>query len=234
MRGRFRSEAQWQAPAMAELERDRLATIMALAERAGIAGKLPELLRDPRLVTIIAGHFRVPSPSADACRRYYRDHQDEFREPDRYLGRQIVLPIAVDDIGPQLDTWARAERIIAILSFSPSMFTDLLIGYGAASDTSGQLGPVARGALPGPLDAIFFALRPGEISPVPIITEEGVHVIILDRIVPGEAVPFAAVHGRVSFLLRQEMRHAAAARHLARLAGRYDAAPVTPDLTELL
>jgi peptidyl-prolyl cis-trans isomerase C len=208
---------------MAELERDRLATIMTLAARAGIAGTLPELLRDPRLVTVIAGHFRVPTPSADACRRYYRDHQDEFREPDRYLGRQIVLPLAVDDIAPQPEVWARAERIIAILIFSPRMFTDLLIGFGAASDTSGQLGPVARGALPGPLDAMFFALRPGEICPVPIITEQGVHVIIMDRVLPGEAVPFAAVHGRVSFLLRQEMRYAAAGRHLARLASRYDA-----------
>jgi peptidyl-prolyl cis-trans isomerase C len=195
--------------------------IVAQAKRAGIHGSLPDVLRDPRLINIIAGHFRVPSPSVEGCRRYYHDHQDEFREPDRYLGRQIVLPLGTGDAAAQLESWARAERMIAILSFSPRMFPDLLASYGEHLGTSGQLGPVAQGGLSGPLDAMFFALKPGEICPGPILTELGVHVIILDRILPGEVVPFAAVHGRISFLLRQEMRHAAAARHLARLAARH-------------
>jgi len=104
------------------------------------------------------------------------------------------------------------------------MFPDLLVSYSTVPGT-GQLGPVAHGALPAALDAIFFALRPGEICPVPIATEQGVHVLILDRILPGDATPFAAVHSRVSLLLRQEMRRAAAQRHLARLADRYHDAP---------
>jgi peptidyl-prolyl cis-trans isomerase C len=206
---------------MPELERDRLSMITAQAERAGIHGSFPDVLRDPRLIKVIAGHFRVPSPSADVCRRYYRDHQDDFREPDRYLGRQIVLSLGAGDAAAQLEAWARAERMIAILSFSPRMFPDLLVSYGEDPGISGQLGPVALGGLPGPLDAMFFALKPGDICPVPIMTELGVHVIVLDRILAGEVVRFAAVHGRISFLLRQEMRHAAATRHLARLAARY-------------
>jgi peptidyl-prolyl cis-trans isomerase C len=210
---------------MPELEHDRLSLILAQAERAGINGALSDVLRDPRLVNVIAGHFRVPSPSMDACLRYYRAHQDDFREPDRYLGRQIVLPLGAGDAAAQLDAWARAERMIAILCFSPRMFSDLLVSYGELQDASGgasgQLGPVAHGGLLAPLDAMFFALKPGEICPAPILTELGVHVIILDRILPGEAVPFAAVHGRISVLLRREMRHAAAARHLARLAARH-------------
>jgi len=209
---------------MPELERDRITMITSMAQRAGIQGALPELLRDPRLIAVIAGLFRVPSPSAEACRRYFHDHAEEFHEPDRNLGRQIVLPLVTGDIAAQPEVWARAERIIAILTSSPRMFPDLLVSFGAISGT-GQLGPVAPGALPTALDAMFFALRPGEICPVPIVTEQGVHVLILDRILSGDTVPFAAVHGRVSFLLRQDMRQAAAARHLARLAQRYPDAP---------
>lgn len=225
LRGRSRAQASWQAP-IPELERDRLAAITTMARRAGITGALPELLRDPRLVDVIAGLFRVPAPSAEACRRYYRQHADAFREPDRYLGRQIVLPLATGDIAAQPEVWARAERIIAILSFSPRMFPDLLVSFGAVPGT-GQLGPVARGALPASLDAMFFALRPGEICPVPIVSPQGVHVLLLDRILPGDLAPFAAVHGRISFLLRQQLRHAAATRHLARLLQRCQAAPDT-------
>src|SRR5256885_15221197 len=133
MRSRFRSETRWQPAPMAELQRDRLALILILAERAGIQGTVPELLCDPRLVTIIASQFRVPSPTDEACRRYYRDHQEEFCKPDRYLGRQIVLQLATGDIAAEPEVWARAERIIAILSFSPGMFADLLVSYDAAS-----------------------------------------------------------------------------------------------------
>jgi len=224
MRDRSRSSAFWPPSAMAELERDRLATIQTMAQRAGITGALPDLLRDPRLTSVIAGLFRVPAPGMEACRRYYRDHPEAFREPDRHLGRQIVLPLESGDVSAQPEVWARAERIIAILSSSPRMFPDLLLSFGAASGT-GQLGPVARGALPVALDAMFFALRPGEICPVPIVTEHGVHVLILDRILRGDTIPFAAVQGRVGLLLRREMRQAAATRHLARLADRYLAAP---------
>jgi peptidyl-prolyl cis-trans isomerase C len=222
-RARLRPELPRQPMALAESERERLSALVDLAAKAGITAGLPDLLRDPRMVPVLAGHFRVPTPSVEACRRHYHEHQEEFREPDRHLGRQIVLPLGSGDIATQPEVWARAERIIAILSFSPRMFPDLLVSYGAA-ERSGQLGPVARGALPGPLDVMFFTLRPGEICPVPIATDHGVHVVLLDRIIPGELAPFAAVQGKVSFLLRQEMRHAAAARHLTRLAERYDAA----------
>jgi hypothetical protein len=228
LRDRPRSPTTWPRPAMAELERDRLATIQTMAQRAGLTDALPGLLRDPRLTAVIAGLFRVPAASLEACRRYYRDHPEEFREPDRYLGRQIVLSLATGDVAVQPEVWARAERIIAILTSSPRMFPDLLLSFGVAAGT-GQLGPVAPGALPAALDAMFFALRPGEICPVPIVTEQGVHVLILDRILRGEAVPFAAVHGRVGSQLRQELRQAAATRHLARLAERYLAAPAILD-----
>lgn len=228
LRDRPRLLASRRPFAMAELERDRLATIKTMAQRAGITGAVPELLRDPRLIGVIAGLFRVPAASTEACRRYYRDHPEEFREPDRYLGRQIVLPLASGDIAAQPDVWARAERIIAILTSSPRMFPDLLVSFGTA-ETSGQLGPVARGALPAAIETMFFALRPGEICPVPIVTEQGVHVVILDRILRGEAVPFAAVHRRVGALLRQEMRQTAATRHLARLAERYFAAAASTE-----
>jgi len=227
-RDRSRSSASWQPPAMASLARDRLATIKAMAHRAGITGAPPELLRDPRLTSVIAGLFRVPTPSLEACRRYYHDHPEEFREPDRYLGRQIVLPLATGDISAQPEVWARAERIIAILSSSPRMFPDLLLSFGAATE-NGQLGPIAHGALPAALDAMFFALKPGEICPVPIATEHGIHVVMLDRILRGELAPFAAVQGRIASMLRQETREAAAARHIARLAERYFAQPISAE-----
>jgi peptidyl-prolyl cis-trans isomerase C len=217
---------------LGRLERDRLADILRQAERAGIRGSIPEMLRDPRLVNILAGHFKAPPPTTEACLRYYRDHREELREPDLYVGRQIVLPLGA--AAPAGEAWARAERIIAILNFAPHMFQDLLVSYGAKSAGGGpvRIGPVARGALPPPLDAMFFALRPGEIGPVPVLTERGAHVVILDRILGGEVPSFSSIAGRIRFLLRQELGRNAAARHLARLAERCGTAAPSLDRTD--
>jgi len=211
---------------MGPLERNRLGVILAQAEQAGIQGSIPETLRDPRLVQVLSRQFKVPAPSQDACHRYYRDHFEQFREPDRYLGRQIVLRTPRGDAAARDEAWARAERLIAILFFDPRMFGDLVATYDSINDGtgSGRIGPVARGALPPELDIALFGLKPGQIYPAPVATEQGIHVVMLDHILPGEVPSFSVVHGRISAALRSALRIEAARRHLARLAERYKAA----------
>jgi peptidyl-prolyl cis-trans isomerase C len=211
---------------MGPLERGRLKTVLAQADQAGIKGTIPETLRDPRLVQVLSRQFKVPMPSLDSCQRYYRDHVESFRRPDRFLGRQIVLRCLKSDAAGRAEAWARAERLIAILFFDPRMFGDLVATYDSISDGSGsgRIGPAERGELAPELDIALFGLRPGQIYPAPIATDQGVHVMMLDRILPGEIMPFAVVHGRICAALRSELRIAAARRHLARLAARYTAA----------
>jgi peptidyl-prolyl cis-trans isomerase C len=210
---------------MGPLERDRLRVVLAQAEQAGIQGSIPETLRDPRLAQILSRQFKVPAPDQEACRRYYRDHLEQFREPDRYVGRQIVLRYPPDDAVAHAEAWARAERLIAILFFDPRMFGDLVATYDSINDGtgSGRIGPVARGRLSPELDSALFGLKPGQIYPAPVATEQGIHVLMLDRILPGEVTAFSVVQGRICAALRNALRVAAARRHLTRLAERYKA-----------
>jgi peptidyl-prolyl cis-trans isomerase C len=212
-------------PAMGPLQSSRLKFVLAQAERAGIQGPIPEILRDPRLIHVLSRQFKVPVPSLEACRRYYRDHLESFRQPERYVGRQIVLRCPSMDPLARGEARARAERLIAILFFDENMFGDLVATYDSISDGSGsgRIGPVVRGELTPELDIALFGLRPGQIYPAPVVTAQGIHVVMLDRILPGEVVPFAALHDRISATLRSELRTAAARRHLARLAERYRA-----------
>lgn len=209
---------------MGPLEHNRLKVVLAQAEQAGIQGTIPATLRDPRLVQLLARQFKVPTPSEDACRRHYHDHLEQFREPDRYLGRQIVLRYPDGDPLAHNEVWARAERLIAILFFDPKMFGDLIATYDSigGGGGAGRIGPVARGNLPPELEIALFGLKPGQIYPAPVATEQGVHVVMLDRILPGELTPFSVVRGRICASLRSELRTAAARRHLARLAERYN------------
>jgi peptidyl-prolyl cis-trans isomerase C len=210
---------------MGPLERDRLKVVLAQAEQAGIQGSIPEALRDPRLVHILSRQFKVPLPDQEACLRYYRDHLEQFREPDRHIGRQIVLRYPRHDGAARAEAWARAERLIAILFFDPKMFGDLVATYDSINDgsSSGRIGPVVRGRLAPDLDSALFGLRPGQIYPAPVATERGIHVVMLDRILPGEVTAFSLVQGRICVALRNALRIAAARRHLARLAERYKA-----------
>jgi peptidyl-prolyl cis-trans isomerase C len=211
---------------MGPLERARLKTVLAQAEQLGIQGSIPDTLRDPRLVHMLSRQFKVPMPSQESCQHYYRDHLEQFREPDRYLGRQILLRHPSSDAAAHQEAWARAERLIAILFFDPNMFDDLVATYDSIHDgsASGRIGPVVRGQLPPELDIALFGLRPGQIFPAPIASEEGIHIVMLDRILPGDVMPFQVVHGRISAALRAALRLAAARRHLARLSERYKAA----------
>lgn len=210
--------------AMGPLERDRLKVVLTQAERAGIRGSIPETLRDPRLVQVLSRQFKVPTPSQDACQHYYRDHLEQFREPERYVGRQIVLRYAQGDAAAHAEAWARAERLIAILFFDPRMFADLVATYDSINGGgSGRIGPVTRGGLSPELDIALLGLKPGQIYPTPVATEQGIHVVILDRILPGGVTAFSVVQGRICAALRNALRIAAARRHLARLAARYAA-----------
>ena len=210
---------------MGPLEHGRLKTVLAQANSAGIQGPIPEVLRDPRLVHVVSRLFKVPMPSLEACQRHYRDHMESFRQPERYIGRQIVLRFPSTDTAARAEAWARAERLIAILFFDEKMFGDLVATYDSISDAtgSGRIGPVVRGELPLELDIALFGIRPGQIYPSPVATAQGIHIIVLDHILPGEVMPFAVVHDRISTALRSERRLAAARRHLARLAERYQA-----------
>jgi parvulin-like peptidyl-prolyl isomerase len=106
------------------------------------------------------------------------------------------------------------------------MFGDLVATYDSFNDGggSGRLGPVARGVLPVELDSALFGLKPGQIYPVPVVTEQGIHVVMLDHILPVEVISFAAVQDRIRATLRGALQTAAARRHLARLAERYNRA----------
>lgn len=214
-----------QRPAIGVLEKNRLGLVLEQAQRAGIIGSVTDILHDARMIALVARHFQVPQPSLDACRRYYRDHEDEFRAPDRHVGRQIVLRYPAGEDALRAEAMARAERLIAILFFDPRMFDDLLASYDSLQDGtgSGRIGPAGPGDLPAALEAALFALRPGQICPTPVITETGVHVLLLDRIFAGHLPSFEAVQDRISAQLRKQFRRAAAARHLARLAERYEA-----------
>jgi hypothetical protein len=197
--------------------------VRAVANLHGIAGTPAEQLRDPRLPSLLIDRFAVPAPGLAACHQHYEENADSFRTPTLYQGREILFGGDIGDRVWRVETYSRAERVIAMLLYNRHVFEDLVV-YSAGSSRAegGRVGPVARGAWTSAAAEAFFSLKEGEIFPLPVPSSQGFHVLLMDRIQPGRLPPFTEIQGVVAARLVERARLVAATNHLAELARRLD------------
>ena len=126
---------------------------------------------------------------------YFRDHQDDLREPERVWLRQILVPTENEarDVRRRLQKDPKSfEAMARTLSRSPE------------ASTGGVMGTFARGELPAELERVAFALAPGAGSDV-ARTSLGWHVLRVDRREPGREPTLAASRERIrADLLRRK------------------------------
>jgi hypothetical protein len=195
--------------------------IRDIAARHGIAGSLPELLRNPAVAVLVAARFPSQAPDRATCRGYYEAHVEAFRAPDLYEGGEILIGGDVTDRDWRSEAYGRAERIIAMLLYDRRVFDDL-VDYATATsdDRGGRIGPVPKGGWQSDVAAPFFSLKAGEVFPLPVPSQQGFHILLMDRVAMGELRPFAEVEGEVIRRLADRSRLAAARRHLDELAAK--------------
>jgi hypothetical protein len=193
--------------------------VQNIARRNGITGNRVELLSNAEVAALVAERFPYRQPEHSACRTYYEAHAAEFRGPDLFEGGEILIGGDVTDRDWRSEAYGRAERIIAMLHFDRRVFNDLLIYSAAASrDRGGRIGPVASGGWESAVAVPFFSLKAGEVFPLPVPSQQGFHVLLMDRIEPGTLRPFGEVEAEVIRRLAARSRLAAAMRHLESLA----------------
>jgi hypothetical protein len=193
--------------------------IRDIAERHGISGTLQELLRNPAVAGLVAARFPSQAPDRATCRAYYEAHAETFRAADLYEGGEILIGGDVTDREWRSEAYGRAERIIAMLHYDRRVFDDLVVHATATSgDRGGRIGPVAKGGWESDVAAPFFSLKAGEVFPLPVPSQQGFHILLMDRIAPGAPRPFAEVESEVIRRLADRSRLAAARRHLEELA----------------
>ena len=192
--------------------------IRRIAARNSIIGAAADLLRDARVIALIAGRFPVRGPDLAACRAYYQANLDRFRSPTLYQGREILIGGELGDRAWRTEAYSRAERIIAMLVYNRRVFDDLVIYSSAASRAKGGcVGPIPRDAWDSEAATAFFSLKAGEVFPLPVPSSKGFHILLMDCIEPGRPRAFAEVHREVDVLLTERAQRTAAARHCAAL-----------------
>jgi parvulin-like peptidyl-prolyl isomerase len=193
--------------ARAELTRRRA----ALREREDEAGarrlferSLPrfaagEMIHYTRAFAPVADFLDVSLTRAEV-ERYHREHIDRFSAPE--LVRASHILVSPTDATPAADAQARAradsllERLRAGEDFEAmaAKVTD----DPATRDHGGDLGVFARGAMLPEVERAAFALRPGELSPAPVRSPVGYHILKAREYVPMVAQPLNEIYADVA------------------------------------
>ena len=163
----------------------------------------------------------VPAPAEAECRRYYDNNPARFRSADLVEAAHILLAAAPDDADGRARAEAQAGELIGLLAAAPDRFGELAQAHSACDSrhSDGRLGQLSRGDTVPEMETFLFNLEEGQISPVPVKTRYGVHVVRVDKRVPGRALPYEAVAGRVADYLQEASWRRAFRQYVQLLAG---------------
>jgi len=129
--------------------------------------------------------------SPEETRSYYTKAQDEFTTPSRYHLKQILLKPHVGE--SNVEVLARAEGIMKQIKDGAD-FAELAKQHSEGSESvlGGDLGFMRKDELQGPLSQALEGLHVGDVSP-PVESELGIHILMLEKVIPGEPLPFDEV-----------------------------------------
>src|SRR5690606_52936 len=97
------------------------------------------------------------------------------------------------------------EAAIAELVRQPERFAEMARALSAcpSAATGGSLGQIATGQTAPEFEAALAGLAPQTLCPHPVETRYGVHVVRLDRKIPGRTLPFELVRQRIAEYLAE-------------------------------
>lgn len=171
---------------------------------------------------LIETQVATPSPDEASCRRYYERNCARFRSADIYEASHILIAARRDQPAAFAAARERAQWLLCRLREKPEQFAELAAAHSdcPSAASGGNLGQLTTGATRPEFETAMLALGPGEMSATSIETRYGLHIIRLDRHIPGRELPFEAVHERIAEYLVERSRRMAIAQYVARLASR--------------
>ncbi|MDJ1159924.1 peptidylprolyl isomerase [Chelatococcus sp. SYSU_G07232] len=194
---------------------------LAPAPRTDAAGRR-ETDEEALIRALVEREVVTPVPDEETCRRYYEQNRHRFRSPDICEAAHILFAARRDDAEAFAAARAQAEAVLALLRERPGAFAELARIHSACPSAAqgGNLGQITPGETTPEFEAALVALAPGELTPEPVVTRYGVHIIRLAQRHPGRELPFALVHARIAAYLAVAVEQRAMAQYVGVLAGR--------------
>lgn len=137
--------------------------------------------------------------SADELQEYYKESSGRFLQDEQRQASHILIPFGDDETAAREQAAALSARAKA-----GEPFADLARQNSVDTGTAGQggdLGLLLQSQMPGALGDTIFSLRVDEISG-PVKSDFGFHVVQLNKIQAGGALPLAQVQAELERELR--------------------------------
>lgn len=175
---------------------------------------------DAAIRRLIEEEVTVPSATAEECLRFYENNRVKFRSEPIFEASHIL--IAADPADERARAAARSdtERLAAVLVEHPSEFATMARTHSAcpSAEQGGNLGQLTRGSTVAEFERALARMAEGEITPRPVESRFGYHIIRLERRIDGEQLPFDFVQQRIAGWLEASTWSKAVSQYIAILA----------------
>lgn len=181
-----------------------------------------ETAEEAQIRALIEREVHVPAPADDELRRYYHANRAKFHSPDIFEARHILIAARASDAAAFALAREKALALASAIEENPASFDALARTHSdcTSSGEGGRLGQLSLDEVTPEFATAVAMLTDGETTRKPIETRYGLHIIHLDRRIPGALLPFESVGSRISEYLTDRARRTATAQYLARLVSR--------------
>lgn len=164
------------------------------------------------------------SPDETAIIAEWAKDPTRFRAPPLWEVSHILCACDPRDADAKHAAFHRAETLLAMLHEQGATFAHIAAresdcGSGSAGGALGQLGP---GDTVPEFEAVLRGMEEGAITPEPILTRHGWHIIRMNAVAPGEVLPFEMVQHKIRDAMEKAEWARAARVFVDRLVARAD------------
>ncbi len=165
---------------------------------------------------LLETEITVATPGPQAVRAEYDRDPSRFRSPPLWEVSHILVACDPRDEAATAQARIRAQALAERATADPRGFATLAAaesecGSKASGGALGQLGP---GDTVPEFEAALRGLAEGKVTPEPVLTRHGWHVIRMDAVAEGHPLPFETVAPRIAEAL-EKAAWARAARDFA-------------------
>jgi peptidyl-prolyl cis-trans isomerase C len=190
------------------------------AQRRGVTAA-PEEVAPGRFETqeealirgLLEAAITVAAPTDAEISTEWGKDPSRFRTSPLWEVSHILVACDPRDAAARAKSEVRATAIAALATGEPKGFAALAAresdcGSKASGGALGQLGP---GDTVPEFEAVLRTLPEGQITPDPVLTRHGFHIIRMDAVALGQVLPFDAVRDKIALAL-EKARWAAGAK----------------------
>jgi peptidyl-prolyl cis-trans isomerase C len=187
-------------------------------------GKRGEAGEDAIIRLLIEQEVDVPQAGEEECRRIYAVNRHRFCSDTIHEARHILFAVETTDAKARDAVRGKAENLAAHLALHPEEFA------GAAAEFSdcpsgrqgGNLGQLTTGSTVSEFERALETMTAGNTEPKLIESRFGFHLVVVDRKIDGEQLPFEHVQARIAAWLDATAWSKAVAQYISILAGKAD------------